>query len=489
MSLSDFMFPLRRPAPRAALASPIRMGRAWTARPNSTVRRSAFSAAAVLADAAATVAAAVLAGLAYQHGSDIAVVAVVPGIVVAVLFAGVSAARGDYAVARFLETKGHAERAAGAWVTAFGVALTIGFLTKTTATASRGSVVLLFVAGLGMVLLARRALARRVRARAEGGRVTFRTVQLIGTEAGVTAFLDRHRPERSGLRVVGASVLRDAGNSLGDDLALAVATARMLRPDDVFLLLPWGEGDAITRAVDACRQLPAAIHLGPAGFLDRFADVQVDRFGAVGSMRLVRSPLSSVEVAAKRVGDVVLAAGALVVLAPVLLAVALAIRLDGPGPVLFRQRRYGFNQEPFRILKFRTMTRMEDGADLRQATAGDARVTRVGRFLRRTSLDELPQLVNVLKGDMSLVGPRPHALAHDQRFERLVALYARRHNVRPGITGWAQVNGWRGETDTPEKIRGRVAHDLHYIDNWSMWLDLSILVRTVLSPRARRNAL
>ena len=164
------------------------------------------------------------------------------------------------------------------------------------------------------------------------------------------------------------------------------------------------------------------------------------------------------------------------------------IRRESPGPVFFMQRRYGFNQEPFRIYKFRSMSAQEDGRVVTQAIAGDSRVTRVGRFIRRTNIDELPQLLNVLRGEMSLVGPRPHAMAHDQAFEREVALYARRHNVRPGITGWAQVNGWRGETDTPEKVLGRVAHDLFYIDNWSLMLDLSIMVRTVFSRKAYKNA-
>jgi lipopolysaccharide/colanic/teichoic acid biosynthesis glycosyltransferase len=164
------------------------------------------------------------------------------------------------------------------------------------------------------------------------------------------------------------------------------------------------------------------------------------------------------------------------------------IKLDSPGPVFFAQRRYGFNQQPFRIIKFRSMRTLDDGAVIRQVSADDPRVTRIGRWLRRWNVDEIPQLFNVLTGDMSLVGPRPHALSHDREYERRISLYARRHNVKPGITGWAQIHGHRGETDTDDKMRNRVEHDLFYIDNWSLWLDLKIIARTVLSPTAYRNA-
>jgi lipopolysaccharide/colanic/teichoic acid biosynthesis glycosyltransferase len=165
------------------------------------------------------------------------------------------------------------------------------------------------------------------------------------------------------------------------------------------------------------------------------------------------------------------------------------IRLDSPGPVFFLQRRYGFNQQMFRIFKFRTMTTLDDGDVIRQARRNDRRVTRMGRWLRRWNIDELPQLINVMRGEMSLVGPRPHALSHDREFEQRVALYARRHNVKPGITGWAQVNGLRGEIDSDDKIRHRVEYDLYYIDNWSLLFDLKILLYTVFSRSAYRNAL
>jgi lipopolysaccharide/colanic/teichoic acid biosynthesis glycosyltransferase len=177
--------------------------------------------------------------------------------------------------------------------------------------------------------------------------------------------------------------------------------------------------------------------------------------------------------------DIVLSLFALALLAGPMATIALLIKLDSPGPVFFRQRRAGFRGRVFRIYKFRTMTSMEDGRDVAQAIDGDARVTRLGRFLRRTSLDEIPQLINVLLGQMSLVGPRPHAILHEHEFRRFDLAYTRRRFARPGITGLAQVCGARGITDTDDKVARRIRYDLAYIDHWSIWLDLLILLRTV----------
>jgi Undecaprenyl-phosphate glucose phosphotransferase len=290
------------------------------------------------------------------------------------------------------------------------------------------------------------------------------------------------------MNVVAAIGLREEAESIDDDLALAAATARMLRPDDVFILVPWSQTDVIDSCVTTFLRVPAQIHLGPERVLDRFVDARIDKIGTISSLSLGGHPLNLVEVIVKRLFDIVVSVAALVLLSPLLALVAALIRLDSNGPALFTQRRYGFNQEAFRIFKFRSMTTMEDGRDIAQAKVRDPRITRIGRFIRRYNVDELPQLINVLRGDMSLVGPRPHALVHDQLFERKIALYARRHNVKPGITGWAQVNGLRGEIDGPEKIRQRVEHDLYYIDNWSLLFDVWIIFLTVFSKKAYRNA-
>jgi putative colanic acid biosynthesis UDP-glucose lipid carrier transferase len=205
-------------------------------------------------------------------------------------------------------------------------------------------------------------------------------------------------------------------------------------------------------------------------------------------IELQRKPLNAFELAFKRVIDLVFAAIALIVLSPLLILVAVAIRLDSPGPVLFRQRRRGFNGRQFCIVKFRTMSVLEDGKSISQATPGDQRITRLGKLLRRASIDELPQLWNVLTGSMSLVGPRPHALAHDNEFDKTVGHYAVRHHVKPGLTGWAQVHGCRGPTPTVADVKRRVELDLWYIDNWNFRLDCLIILRTVLEVVRGRNA-
>jgi len=200
------------------------------------------------------------------------------------------------------------------------------------------------------------------------------------------------------------------------------------------------------------------------------------------------APASPLTLALKRALDVAGSALGLVILLPLFPLVALAIKLDSPGPVFFRQERRGFNGRTFHIWKFRSMTVTESGRKMTQAKVGDKRITKIGAFIRRTSIDELPQLINVLSGEMSLVGPRPHALVHDDELGEQLASYAHRQRIKPGITGWAQVNGFRGETTTFEQIEGRTRHDLYYIDNWSIFLDCWIIVLTVFSSKTRRNA-
>ncbi len=455
--------------------------------------RALFAVAAAASDAAAIVVSALAIGWAYHL---LALGAEPPadlwlriGAIVALLVLITNALRNEYQLGVYLDFEGHVRRCFQLWNIAIVAALVLGFLTKTSETFSRGTMILFYAGGLMSQIAVRYLLVRLTQIGAKTGASPGRRIFLVGFEQEVMAFASRHQPWNLGMEITGVAILpeSEAASSM-QPLAAAVAQARVAYPDDVFVLLPWERRDLIEASIQHFLTIPASIHLGADPLVGQFRNLRITRIGALASVQLVRRPMGLAEIATKRVFDFVAASLGLLLLLPLFAVVALAIKLDSRGPVFFLQRRYGFNQQPFRIRKFRTMLTLDDGDVVRQASTNDPRITRVGRFLRRWNIDELPQLLNVLRGEMSLVGPRPHALAHDREFEQRIALYARRHNVRPGITGWAQVNGFRGETDTDDKMRSRVEHDLFYIDNWSLGLDVMILFRTVFSPKAYRNA-
>jgi undecaprenyl-phosphate galactose phosphotransferase/putative colanic acid biosynthesis UDP-glucose lipid carrier transferase len=262
---------------------------------------------------------------------------------------------------------------------------------------------------------------------------------------------------------------------------------RDLNVREVLLALPWGDAGRLDFVKDHIKALPISAKLLP--------DMRVRslmNYGSEGqqfpAIDIQRAPLNGLEQFVKRVMDLSIAFFALVLLLPVMALTAVAIKLDGPGPVIFRQYRKGFNGRQFIMFKFRTMEVQENERFIKQATRNDPRVTPIGKLLRASSIDELPQLLNVLIGNMSLIGPRPHAVAHDNHFEKVVSDYAHRHHVKPGITGWAQCNGARGATPTAEDITRRVALDLWYINNWSLLLDIRILVKTFFEVLSKRNA-
>jgi Undecaprenyl-phosphate glucose phosphotransferase len=270
-----------------------------------------------------------------------------------------------------------------------------------------------------------------------------------------------------------------AGHPVLGDRDYLVSLARLGKISKVVIALPWNAEQRITEIVDDLRAVPVAVCLAPdlIGYL-----VATSRGGNQETMPLFEvaaKPISGWSAIIKTAEDKILAAIALLLLSPLMALICIAIPLDSPGPILFRQMRYGFNNQLFEIFKFRTMYHEQrDETASKLTVRDDPRVTRVGRFLRRYSLDELPQLFNVLNGTMSMIGPRPHAKAAKaggRLYEEVVPKYAFRHNVKPGITGWAQTNGWRGETDNEEKIQKRVEYDLYYAENWSLWLDIRIL--------------
>jgi putative colanic acid biosynthesis UDP-glucose lipid carrier transferase len=244
----------------------------------------------------------------------------------------------------------------------------------------------------------------------------------------------------------------------------------------------------MSRLLTELRDAAVTIYFVPDLFAFSVIQGRMRNLQGIPMVSLLESPFVGVNALFKRISDIVLACLILLLIWPVLLGVAIAVKLSSPGPVLFKQRRNGLDGEEIIVWKFRSMTVTENGADIKQATRNDARITRVGAFIRRTSLDELPQFINVLQGQMSIVGPRPHAVAHNEQYRSLIRAYMIRHKVKPGITGLAQVSGYRGETDVIEKMAGRVEYDIEYLRRWSLWLDLTIIGRTVKSVLWDRDA-
>lgn len=468
-----------------------------------------FGGLAFAADLAAIVGASLLAGSLYHLAAygDFGPVSLYlrPGLMAALFFTLPFLFREKYRLTSFITGDDRMASLFLIWNYAFLAMIAASYLAQAAQIISRGSMVLFYFLGFAFVVAMRAGLTGLVRQGARVGYIAARQVMLVGTARRVAEFRQRYQPWDHGLRIAHTVSIdprfeygerdgdlrdrEDDAEELDGLLEDALCLMRRQRIDDVVLLLPWSRRYLIDRCVSHFMNSSVSIHLGPQPIFDRFIDAHLSRLGAANTLTVVRPPLSAMEVALKRGIDILGAGLGLLLLSPLLLACAVLIRRDSPGPALFRQTRYGFNFEPFQIIKFRTMTVMEDGAGVKQAVRNDPRITRIGAFLRRWNIDELPQLINVLKGDMSLVGPRPHAVAHDHQFAEKIAQYARRMNVRPGITGLAQVNGFRGPTDTDEKIAKRVEHDLHYIDNWSLWLDIRIIVMTVLSRRAYDNAL
>jgi Undecaprenyl-phosphate glucose phosphotransferase len=395
----------------------------------------------------------------------------------------------DHSIKRLPDAREQLRSVFKRWNIAFSVFVVVLFMIQATDFYSRGSIVSQYVAGLLAAIFLRLALSRVVDTWLSRGVIHGRKVVAIGLPDNMKELLARLRQDGPGAEIVDMIALA-ADSPDGEDEALRrlESLARRIQIDEIVIALPWQDHVRIRALVQCLSIIPATIHLAPDPSWVWIREPVLARVGRTHTLRLSRAPLTLKDRGLKRVFDIVVASALLIAAAPVLALIALAIKLDSPGPVLFRQRRNGFNQREFRVFKFRTMTTLDDGDVVRQAQVNDSRVTRMGRFLRRTNLDEVPQLLNVIAGDMSLVGPRPHAVAHNNEYEERIRLYARRHNVKPGITGWAQVNGLRGETSTIDKMARRVEHDLYYIDHWSVPFDLKIILMTLFSPRSYRNA-
>jgi Undecaprenyl-phosphate glucose phosphotransferase len=408
-------------------------------------------------------------------------------IFVAILFVATMRVQKLYSPNRLMMWDDQARSVLGAWCGAFLILASGVFSWGVSRDLSRGDIILFGAIGI-VALLGHRAVWKFALPRAlESGALRGRTVVSVTCEEAVppefTDNLTRH-----GYHAVAHFQVPSDETSADEAIDDVISTCRTSDVEEVLLFVNPERMSNLRWVARRLRVLPLPVTLVPFGTLAQLFQRSRADIGDTVGIELQRAALSPTEQAVKRAVDAVLSLVALIALSPVLLAAAIAIRLDSPGPALFRQTRHGFNGRPFRIYKFRTMTVMENGDVVPQAQKSDKRVTRVGRFLRRFSIDELPQMVNVFIGDMSMVGPRPHASAHDRYFTSTIEKYAFRHHVKSGVTGWAQVSGARGETDTLEKMRRRVELDLWYINNWSIWLDFSIMIRTAFVVFSGKDA-
>jgi Undecaprenyl-phosphate glucose phosphotransferase len=347
----------------------------------------------------------------------------------------------------------------------------------------------------GAWMIVGRLLTHAVLARMRLAGMNFHQVAVVGCGEHCESIMRRiERANQSGFRTIAVynaspDVPITSRVPVFDDFDAFVRHVREQHVHEVWLALPLSQDRTILRFVNEFREDLVNVRFIPdVRSLALFESGVTDLLG-VAAINLVASPLSQRALLQKDVFDRLFALAALTAVAPLLICIAIAVKLSSPGPVFFRQRRKGADGHEFTIYKFRSMRmHIEEAGVLRQATRDDPRVTRVGAFLRRTSLDELPQFFNVLRGDMSVVGPRPHALEHDDLYRKVVSGYIHRYRVKPGITGWAQVNGFRGETDRIEKMEARVAHDLYYLGNWSFALDMRIIMATIFKGMRNSNA-
>ncbi|WP_437880319.1 undecaprenyl-phosphate glucose phosphotransferase [Pseudomonas sp. LRF_L74] len=371
------------------------------------------------------------------------------------------------------------------WLAAISVLLSIAFFLKISEEYSRQWFAYFVLIGCAFCVLFRLLVFLLLRQVRSSGR-NLKTVLLVDSGGSVAHLLSNGRSlDEDGFRIA-----RTLSFSRHESwMECLVDTVDEQGVHEVWLCLTLAEGAVIKSVMYALRHHTVAVRFIPEWGDLPLLNHKVSNIAGLYSLDLSCSPMDGLARLLKRIEDIVIGGLIMLLILPVCLAIAIAIKLSSPGPVVFKQYRTGVNGRKFKVYKFRSMVvHQEHGGEVTQATRHDPRITRIGEFLRRTSLDELPQFFNVLQGRMSIVGPRPHALAHNEYYKDLVESYMQRHKVKPGITGWAQVNGYRGETDTLEKMQKRVECDLYYIDNWSLWLDIKIIFWTIFKGFVGKTA-
>ena len=437
---------------------------------------------------------AVLAGNAYSsvQNSDIDLSRyIVTAAIIAAIFVPLLYNRGLYTPVALVNFSSQFRNILGLWTVAFLAFASIAFALKVGSDFSRGAVLLFGIVGLMAILLHHAVWRTIIEPALEIGALRGRRSILLCLHEPPWADDVMQNIARDFVRH-GYEIMQffHFGKSMPKKQVIeqVIAFTRGSDVEEIFFAADVQQWSQISHVAHELCVIPLPLTLLPDARTAELFQRPSRQFGSTVAVEFRRAPLSLAERFFKRLLDIVSAAGAIIALLPIFLIVALAIKLDSTGPVLFTQTRHGFNGKRFKILKFRTMTVLEDGETIQQAIRGDSRITRIGQWLRMTSIDEIPQFFNVLKGDMSIVGPRPHAAAHDNYYADLISRYAFRHHVKPGITGWAQVHGYRGETRTVNSMKERVDRDIWYIDNWSLLLDLYIILRTAVEVMRSRNA-
>ncbi len=421
----------------------------------------------------------------------------VAALIAVIAFHLVAEVNGLYRSWRGAPMKGEVFQAVAAWSIAAPVILFVAFITKTSSDYSRVVTTVWFALTPAFIVTWRlflRIILMEFRRRGRNSR----TVAIAGLTPMAQRLSERIATDPySGMRIVGfyddrkpgrRHVLPEQYGALVGDLDQLVADARDGKIDRIYITLPLKAEPRINAIVHKLADTTATVFVVADFLVFDLLHAQWSQVGDIPVVSIFDTPFHGIGGWMKRVEDLILATIILSIISIPLAIIAAGVKITSHGPVFFKQRRYGLNGKEIRVLKFRTMTVLEDGPVVTQAVKGDQRVTRFGAFLRSTSLDELPQFIQVLTGEMSIVGPRPHAVAHNELYRAKIHGYMLRHKVKPGITGWAQVNGWRGETDTVDKMEKRVEHDLEYIRHWGLFWDLKIIFMTIFGGKKSENA-
>lgn len=386
------------------------------------------------------------------------------------------------------------------WIVVLSISICVVFfiifLIKESNTYSRMTIVLWYLISL-FTIIGWRLIFRRIKHSRYSKGLNLRKIAIIGlTESGLELHKQIALHQELGLKCIGFFEDRNDDRSLEPpkecrligQIQDAITMAQNNEIDKLYICLPLLAEKRIAEIIQSLGDSTVDVLLVPDFLLKNLMHANVGSVGNVDTISVFESPFSGVKDFYKRTFDILFSLVTLILIAPVLAIIAIAVKQTSPGPIIFAQDRYGLDGKKIRVFKFRSMTVMDNGSSVQQATRNDIRLTPIGGFLRRTSLDELPQFVNVLLGEMSVVGPRPHAVAHNEEYRKRIDYYMLRHKVRPGITGLAQINGWRGETDTIEKMEKRIEYDLAYIRNWSLWMDIQIIFQTIFKVFKHKNA-